>query len=182
LSDDLADLEATLVLDADGLNRLAAGGEASAWLRRRRGPTWITPHQAEFARLFPELTTLPPLEAAAAAADRSGAWVLLKGARSLVAAPSGERWQLAQASPWAARAGLGDVLAGYAGGLAALGRAAAPTLPLLPLAMLRHATAGLMLAGRGQGCADPLAVARQLRRAPLAPDDSSCASEGEVLP
>ena len=182
LSDDLADLEATLVLDADGLNRLAAGGDASAWLRRRRGPTWITPHQAEFARLFPELTTLPPLEAAAAAADRSGAWVLLKGARSLVAAPSGERWQLAQASPWAARAGLGDVLAGYAGGLAALGRAAAPTLPLLPLAMLRHATAGLMLAGRGQGCADPLAVARQLRRAPLAPDGSSCASEGEVLP
>jgi NAD(P)H-hydrate epimerase len=109
--------------------------------------------------------------------------VLLKGARSLVAAPGGQCWQLAQASPWAARAGLGDVLAGYAGGLAALGRAAhpAPTLPLLPLAMLRHATAGVLRAARGQGCADPLAVARQLRRAPLAPDGSSCASEGEVL-
>jgi hypothetical protein len=149
LSDDLADLEATLVLDADGLNRLAAGGEASAWLRRRRGPTWITPHQAEFARLFPELTTLPPLEAAAAAADRSGAWVLLKGARSLVAAPSGERWQLAQASPWAARAGLGDVLAGYAGGLAALGRAACEGLiagGVLPV--IKH------IPGHGRAMAD----------------------------
>ena len=184
LPDDVVDLPATLVLDADGLNRLAAAGEAGAWLRRRRGPTWITPHPAEFARLFPDLISLPPLEAAAAAAERSGAWVLLKGARSLVAAPGGQRWQLAQASPWAARAGLGDVLAGYAGGLAALGRAADPavTVPLLPLAMLRHATAGLRLVAQGQGCADPLAVARQLRRAPLAPCGSSCASEGEVLP
>lgn len=182
LPDGLEALAATLVLDADGLNRLAAGGDASAWLRRRCGPTWITPHQAEFARLFPDLVGLPPLEAAAAAADRSGAWVLLKGARSLVASPKGERWQLAQASPWAARAGLGDVLAGYAGGLAALGQASTPAVPLLPLAMLRHATAGLLLARNGQGCADPLAVARQLRRAPLAPHGSSDASEDEVLP
>jgi NAD(P)H-hydrate epimerase len=182
LPEDLDALAATLVLDADGLNRLAAGGDACAWLRRRRAPTWITPHQTEFARLFPDLEGLPPLEAAAAASDRSGAWVLLKGARSLVASPHGERWQLAQASPWAARAGLGDVLAGYAGGLAALGQPSAPTLPLLPLAMLRHATAGVLLARGGQGCADPLAVARRLRRAPLATQGGSCPSEDEVLP
>lgn len=182
LADDVLDLPVTLVLDADGLNRLAAAGDAGAWLRRRRGPTWITPHPVEFARLFPDLEALPPLEAAAAAAARSGAWVLLKGARSLVAAPEGERWQLAQASPWAARAGLGDVLAGYAGGLAALGQGAAPAAPLLPLAMLRHATAGLRRAAHGQGCADPLAVARQLQRAPLASHGSCDASEHEVLP
>lgn len=182
LPDGLETLTATLVLDADGLNRLAAGGDASAWLRRRPAPTWITPHQVEFARLFNDLQDLPPLAAAAAAAERSGAWVLLKGARSLVASPTGERWQLAQASPWAARAGLGDVLAGYAGGLAALGRVSASAMPPLPLAMLRHATAGLRLARGGQGCADPLAVARQLQRAPLTPDAGGNASEDEDLP
>ena len=90
----LQQFEGLLVLDADGLNRLAARN-ASPWLQQRRGATWLTPHPGEFQRLFPELEGLPPLEAAPkAAAACSGGFacsVLLKGARSVVAAADGRR-------------------------------------------------------------------------------------------
>jgi NAD(P)H-hydrate epimerase len=157
-----------LLLDADGLNRLARQGASGPWLRGRQGPTWITPHRAEFNRLFPALEGLPPLEAAVEAAAQGGAWVLLKGAHTLIASPTGQRWQLLETSPWAARAGLGDVLSGYAAGLGALGLASGlepqdPALgELLALAALRHGLAGLHCAARGEGAATALAVAQQL--------------------
>jgi NAD(P)H-hydrate epimerase len=118
-----------LLLDADGLNRLAwrSRGEplgAAAWLSARRGPTWITPHRGEFDRLFPQWSELEPLDAAANAAKASGAAVLLKGARSVVAAPDGRLWQVSQAAAESARAGLGDTLAGYAAGRGAMALAA----------------------------------------------------------
>ena len=89
----LREFHGLLVLDADGLNRLAAlrqvGEDPLAWLARRSGATWLTPHAGEFARLFPRWTDRPPLEAAAEAARQSGACVLLKGARSVIATPDG---------------------------------------------------------------------------------------------
>jgi len=186
-----------LVLDADGLNRLAqrcqraagaagpdgggpgsgAGEDAAGWLGQRRGPTWITPHRAEFARLFPALRDLEPLEAALEAARCSGATVLLKGARSVVAAADGRRWQVLQATPQAARAGLGDVLAGYAAGRGAQaladpdrsrGEADSGRLDdaaLLAAVALAHAQAGLRcLERRGPGGVSPQAVAAALRQ------------------
>jgi NAD(P)H-hydrate epimerase len=169
--DALAGFAGLLVLDADGLNRLAAGeagSPAAPWLSRRRGPTWITPHPQEFARLFPELDSAEPLEAAASAARASGCSVLLKGARSVVAAADGRRWQLLDAAPQAARAGLGDVLAGYAAGLGAQAAAAAEPLDavLLAVAGLDHALAGQTAVGQqGDGGATPQAVAKELARA-----------------
>lgn len=154
-----------LLLDADGLNRLASRGDgALTWLRQRRGPTWLTPHPGEFARLFPHWAALPPLQAAPHAADATGAAVLLKGARSVVSAPGQAPWQLSGAAAAAARAGQGDVLAGYAGGLAALALAAGQGAPasVLAIAALAHAGAGEQLARRGRGCASPTAVARTL--------------------
>ncbi len=190
-----------LVLDADGLNRLATCGstvnlgpnsagveppaDACSWLRLRRGPTWITPHAAEFSRLFPDLRGLEPLEAASQAARSSGATVLLKGARTVVAAADGRRWQLLQAAPQAARAGLGDVLAGYAAGRGAVacgavacggvalasGMGANPAaLPLadaslLAAVALAHAQAGWRCLERwGSGGVSPQAVAADLQR------------------
>ena len=158
-------LPALLLLDADGLNRLARMGTASAWLRGRRGPTWITPHADEFHRLFPDLGGQPPLQAAAAAAERSGACVLLKGARSVIAAPDGRRWQLGWAHPAAARAGLGDVLAGYAGGRGAIALAAGAPADgaLLASAALEHAQAAdQAVRTEGSGGATPMAVAAAL--------------------
>jgi NAD(P)H-hydrate epimerase len=118
-----------LLLDADGLNQLAEqcqgkNSGASSWLLGRQGPTWLTPHGAEFARLFPDLAGRPHLEAAAAAAQASGSTVLLKGAHSVIAAADGRRWQLIETCAEAARAGLGDVLAGYAAGRGAMAVAA----------------------------------------------------------
>jgi ADP-dependent NAD(P)H-hydrate dehydratase / NAD(P)H-hydrate epimerase len=158
-----------LVLDADGLNRLAigaAGCPGDAWLRGRRGATWLTPHAGEFARLFPDLAAQPPLEAAAAAAARCGATVLLKGAHSVVAAADGRRWQVLEAAAPVARAGLGDVLAGYAAGRGAAGglHAGGPgDGELLAAAALEHAQAGLRCCRRdGAGAATPQAIAARL--------------------
>ena len=139
----LQSFQGLLVIDADGLNRLSQmEGSSLEWLQQRRGPTWLTPHPGEFARLFPTWSTLPPLEAAQQAAQASGSSVLLKGARSIVAAADGRRWQLLQANPSAARAGLGDVLAGYAAGRGAI---AGVDAEILAFAALDHALAGCQL-------------------------------------
>jgi NAD(P)H-hydrate epimerase len=162
-----------LLLDADGLNRLAAR-EGHPWLKERGGPTWITPHRHEFQRLFNELGDRPPLEAAAAAAERCQVAVLLKGARTVVAGPDGQRWQLGAADGRAARTGLGDVLAGYAAGcgaraLAALRSQGAPCsaslAPLLAAAALEHACAGLAASRHWGNGTTPMAVADQLANA-----------------
>jgi NAD(P)H-hydrate epimerase len=156
--------EGLLLLDADGLNRLAQRGQPSSWLQGRRGPSWITPHRGEFDRLFPELVGVLPLEAAAAAAQASGCAVVLKGARTVVASPDGCRWQLLEAEVHAARAGLGDVLAGYAAGRAA--RAATGDAVLLAAAALEHAAAGLRaVASSGLGGGTPMTIATALAHA-----------------
>ncbi len=126
-----------LLLDADGLNQLAERSQAEesgvrGWLLGRHGPTWLTPHGAEFDRLFPGLAGLPPLEAAAAAARETGSTVLLKGAHSVMATADGRRWQLTETCAAAARAGLGDVLAGYAAGRGAMAVAAVRALAAEP--------------------------------------------------
>jgi NAD(P)H-hydrate epimerase len=164
-----------LVLDADGLNRLAdlrqIGADPIAWLAGRGGPTWLTPHAGEFARLFPRWAQAQALDAAAGAARASGACVLRKGARSVIASPDGRRWQLGEATPAVARAGLGDVLAGYAAGRGALALAAAGAEAadldgaLLAAAALEHAHAGgVASASHGSGGATPMAVAETLAR------------------
>ena len=146
------------MLDADGLNRTNA-----AWLQRRRGPTWITPHAGEFTRLFPALTERPPLEAAAQAACQSGAAVLLKGSHTVIAAPDGRRWQVMRSAPAAARTGLGDVLAGFAAGRGAMALASGDRADAcwLAAAALAHANAGLTLQQQGR-VPSPELIARLL--------------------
>ena len=169
--DQLGAFAGLLVLDADGLNRLAGQDSqqpdgALGWLRRRSGPTWLTPHRGEFARLFPDLAELPALEASLAAAQSCGATVLLKGARSVIAAADGRRWQLLEACPAVARAGLGDVLAGYAAGVGARALShGGLDAQLLAAAALFHALAGCRVGHLpGPAGTEPLAVAQNLAR------------------
>jgi len=157
-----------LVLDADGLNRLATmpEGEAAAWLRGRHGPTWITPHIREFERLFPACPHGDHPERAAAAARTAGVTVLLKGPRTAIAAPDGRCWQLLEGVPTAARAGLGDVLAGFAAGRGAMAAAAGDLdHGQLVSAALDHLHAARQLVREGWRHPSPPMVAKRLRQA-----------------
>lgn len=106
-----------MVLDADALTILAGREEPYADLP---AGTVLTPHEGEFARLFPDLEG-SALDRAQAAADRSGATVLLKGAVTVIATPGEKPILNAHATPYLATAGSGDVLAGIISGLRAQG-------------------------------------------------------------
>ena len=106
------------VVDADGLNAFAGRPEALA----SSAPRVLTPHPGEAARLLgwsnADVQT-DRVGAARALAERSGAVVLLKGARSLIASPDGELWINPTGGPGLASGGTGDVLAGVVGALLA---------------------------------------------------------------
>ena len=144
LSLGLEEFSGLLVLDADALNRIAFSSEGWQWIKRRNGHTWITPHIGEFQRLFPEIDCSIPIQAAIDAASLCGATVLLKGANSVIASPNGEVWQITQTAPWVARAGLGDVLAGFLAGIGAMEFASKNEIhaSLLAAGALMHAEAG----------------------------------------
>lgn len=105
-----------LVLDADAL--LLVSHDALKVLNR---PVILTPHEGEFAALFPDIQG-SKIERARAAAVAVKAVIILKGADTIVAAPDGRVAVSRPASGWLASAGTGDVLAGIAVALLASGR------------------------------------------------------------
>lgn len=130
-----------LVLDADGLNALAALRE-DGWLPREGQQLVLTPHPGEAARLLGvtvEEVQRDRLSAVRTLADRYQAVVLLKGAGTLVCEPGGVPWINLTGNPGMASGGMGDVLAGMVGALWASGRSA---LQAASAAVWAHGTAG----------------------------------------
>jgi NAD(P)H-hydrate epimerase len=120
LVDQLLTVTLPLILDADGLNCLAQL-KVGDRLQQRSAPTILTPHLGEFKRLFPDLLATCPdrIMATQTAAQQTGAWIVLKGASTAIASPSGPTWINTESSPALARGGSGDVLTGLMGGLLA---------------------------------------------------------------
>lgn len=109
------------VIDGDGLWALGEGDRAIRLLASRRAPTVVTPHDGEFTRLNGGLPSPDRIEAVRSWAARARAVCLLKGPRTIVAAPDGRVFMTDNADQRLATAGSGDVLAGIVGALIARG-------------------------------------------------------------
>jgi NAD(P)H-hydrate repair Nnr-like enzyme with NAD(P)H-hydrate dehydratase domain len=87
-----------------------------------KGPTVITPHFRELARVIGgdvDAISKDPATAAAKAADLLGITVLLKGHTTYIASPDGTRLMATSGPTWLATAGSGDALGGVLGALVA---------------------------------------------------------------
>lgn len=143
----LAEWPGVIVLDADGLNAVAAPSALAA----RPGPLIVTPHAGEFRRLTGRA---PSYREAMTLASQIGGTVVLKGNPTFVAGH--ELWAVTSGGPELATIGTGDVLAG------AIAAAAAMGLP--PDAAARagahwHGRAGEWLSARTTVTAPELALA-----------------------
>ena len=121
INDLVLEIACPLVVDADGLNALADNRRTLSRLPRGRV---LTPHPGEMSRLTGRPTptgSAERRELASAAAREWKAVVVLKGAKTVVAAPDGQVSEDSHEVPALASGGTGDVLGGLIAGLISQG-------------------------------------------------------------
>jgi NAD(P)H-hydrate epimerase len=126
----LRNLDVPWVIDADGLNNLAADVER---LRDAKTPPILTPHPGEMARLIGSDTATVGRDrvgVARAFARDHRCYVVLKGARTVMATLDGKVFINPTGNPGMASGGTGDVLAGMLAGLLTQGLEAEDALKL----------------------------------------------------
>ena len=117
----LKNLDVPWVIDADGLSVLASELER---LRGAKTPPVLTPHPGEMARLLGTDTAAVNQDRMAVARSFARAhrcYVVLKGARSVIATADGRVFVNPTGNPGMASGGMGDVLSGILAGLIAQG-------------------------------------------------------------
>jgi NAD(P)H-hydrate epimerase len=117
----LAQFLGTIVLDADGLNLLAGQQDL---IRRAAGKIILTPHPGELSRLTgadKAAIAHNPVAVARQTAENLGQVLVLKGAPTVVASPTGEVFINSTGNAGMATGGSGDVLTGLIAGLAGQG-------------------------------------------------------------
>lgn len=104
--------EIPLVIDADGINALCGGIDI---IKKSKAPIILTPHPGEMARLC-SLTVREVkenrAEIAKAFAEKYGCVLVLKGANTIIAEPTGELCFNMTGNPGMSTGGSGDALAG----------------------------------------------------------------------
>ena len=114
-----------LVLDADGINLLSDSIEL---IKQYTNDVIITPHPKEASRLLKctvEDVQKDRLSAAKRLAEITGAVSVLKGAKTVIALPTGSVYVVIDGNPGMATAGTGDMLAGIITAFLAQGMSAA---------------------------------------------------------
>jgi NAD(P)H-hydrate epimerase len=117
----LANVELPIVVDADAVSVLARD---AAVLRVSRAQPLLTPHPGEMSRLLGTVTAAVQSDRAGVArrfATEHRCTLVLKGARTVIAAADGWLWVNPTGNPGMASGGMGDVLSGLLGGLLAQG-------------------------------------------------------------
>ena len=118
-TDYLLGFKGLLILDADALNRISESSLGCNFFLEREFKTWITPHNSEFMRLFPDIEGQSNVELVLSAAREFNISILLKGANSFIA-DNQQAWQIFGSDADTARAGLGDLLSGFISGSSAI--------------------------------------------------------------
>lgn len=135
----LLNIDKPLILDADGINALQGHTEL---LQKRIAPTILTPHEGEFLRIGD--LSAGREESAAAFAKAHNVTLVLKGHRTVIAAPDGRIAVNPTGNSGMAKGGSGDVLSGMI--LSLLGQGLTP-FDACCVGVYLHGLAGDLAAG-----------------------------------